>query len=165
MYKIGDYIWYGKNGTCKVVDIYEPPRALKPGNYYKLEPVNAPRCKLSVPVGLDDAIMRYIMDKETATKLLASVSSITPYIMTDETARIERLQGGFIDGDHNAWIAFLKGIYAVKKQKEDIGKHLRPSEYDQVKKAQTLLAEEFTVAMGKPLDEVKKELVDALQVN
>ena len=73
MYHCGDYIIYGTNGVCKILEIGSPgfPQADKNKQYYTLSPIYGLE---TIYVPLDtNAYMRPVMSKEEAEALIGQI--------------------------------------------------------------------------------------------
>ncbi|MDD4716335.1 MAG: CarD family transcriptional regulator [Oscillospiraceae bacterium] len=77
MYKVGDLLFYGSTGTCRVVDITsrDPAGAEKPQKYYVLSPLYQ-NYTIYVPVNTTKIPMRPIISKEEAHRLIDLIPSI-----------------------------------------------------------------------------------------
>lgn len=75
-YSIGDYVLYGVNGSCEIVDIGTLSFAGPDKIYYSLKPVADSRSTVHVPVLKEENIIRKILLKKEVDKILKDVEKV-----------------------------------------------------------------------------------------
>ena len=74
MYNVGDLVFYGSTGVCRIVEI-KKPNAVKEKEerlYYTLKPLYQ-ECMISTPVDNDKVFMRPIITKEEAERIIDTI--------------------------------------------------------------------------------------------
>lgn len=73
-YEVGEYVIYGNNGICQVLDITTPgfSGVDKEKMYYVLEPVHTKGSRIYSPVDSHKVVMRAVIDEEQAEESLYS---------------------------------------------------------------------------------------------
>ena len=116
MFEIGDYIIYGNNGVCKVVEI-GPIQLTNSKNdklYYTLEPVYETGSKVYTPVGNKKVLMRRVISKEEAIDLIDSIPNIEFDIDLTAKEREQKIKESLKTIDSEEWIKILKTLHHTK---------------------------------------------------
>ena len=89
MFEKGELIICGGHGVCRVVDITDNPidRLDRKRKYYLLAPVFEKTSTIYTPVDNEKIIMRRIMNKEEAEKLIAHIREIDVMWVEEEKRR------------------------------------------------------------------------------
>lgn len=150
MFSIGDLVVYSGNGVYRVEDIapirhirgYDPHK-----EYYKL--VSIRRGELAyVPVD-GKVFMRSVISGGEAERLLAEMDQIPENICASRDPRVLREHYQQVLDTHccEALLSLIKSVNAKGRQVAKQGKRLGKTDQDFRKRAETLLCEEFSVAM------------------
>ena len=94
MFQVGDLIVYGNTGVCRVEKIGTPDLAGVPDgvDYYTLSPYYSQNSKIFTPCDNDKVVMRPIISKREARKIVKEIPSIGLLIITDEKKREEKFK-------------------------------------------------------------------------
>ena len=89
MFQVGDLIVYGNTGVCRVEKIGRPDLAGVPEgvDYYTLSPYYSQNSKIFTPCDNEKVVMRPVISKKEARKLVREIPSIQLLIITDEKKR------------------------------------------------------------------------------
>ena len=162
MFNIGDMVVYGINGVFNIDDIREESVLGNSVNYYVLQPLTDRNASLVfVPVANEalTAEMRPIVSKDRANAIILSIPTVAPAEWCeDNRRRQEGFKATIKSGDHTALIAMIKSIIEFGKRRLAIGKKNYLVDENVMKKAEKLLASEFSLAMGEEESEVAQRI-------
>ena len=89
MFKAGDFVVYGSNGVCRVqkVGTLDSPGVPKDRLYYTLIPYYIKGSTIFTPVDNQKVIIRPVLTREEALKLIDEISGIDMLWIGDEKKR------------------------------------------------------------------------------
>ena len=157
MYKIGDYVVYGGEGVCKVLDIGEP--AISGVNqkktYYTLAPVFRGG-KIYTPVDTT-VVMRPVMTYDEAMALIRKMPEIEGEIYNNsKTTMLSQHYKSYIDTyDCVGLVQVIKSVYLKRQAAIQNKKRLGQVDERYMKRAEDMLYGEFAVVLDIPREEVK----------
>ena len=160
MFKVGDLIVYGNTGVCKVEKIGKPDLAGVSDNkeYYTLLPYYSKNSRIFTPCDNDKVVMRPVMSKKEAEKLLKEIPDIDLLIITDEKKREERYKETMKSCDCREFVSILKTIYNRKKTRLAEGKKVTASDERYFSMAEDKLFGELAIALGIEKSAVKTKM-------
>ena len=165
MFEIGDYIIYGNNGVCKVVEI--GPIQLSGINnkrlYYTLEPVYEQGSKVYTPVGNKKVLMREIISKDEAAKLIDEIPDIEFDKELNDKEREHRIRGALRTIDCREWIRSLKLLYFRKQERNAEGKKITSSDEKFFQAVEDCLYGELSISMDKSKEEIEEFILSQLK--
>ncbi|MDR0851194.1 MAG: CarD family transcriptional regulator [Clostridiales Family XIII bacterium] len=157
MFCIGDKIIYGNSGVCEVQDIttLDLNNAHAGELYYVLKPLYQ-TCTVYTPVDNDKVLMRPVISKREAEKLITKIPKMRVDAYSCES--LNELSGHYqsvintLDGEE--LIRLTMSIYTKNQLRTE--QKLKPGAIDQkyMKQAEDLLFGEFAVALGIQKEEV-----------
>ncbi len=165
MFEIGDYIIYGNNGVCKVVEI-GPIQLTNSKNdklYYTLEPVYETGSKVYTPVGNKKVLMRRVISKEEAIDLIDSIPNIEFDIDLTAKEREQKIKESLKTIDSEEWIKILKALHHTKEKRQADGKTLTSSDEKYLKATKECLFGELAVALGKEIEEIEDYILNRIK--
>ncbi|MBR2696798.1 MAG: CarD family transcriptional regulator [Parasporobacterium sp.] len=150
MFKVGDLIVYGNTGVCKVEKIGKPDLAGVSDNkeYYTLLPYYSKNSRIFTPCDNDKVVMRPVMSKKEAEKLLKEIPEIDLLVITDEKKREECYKATMRSCDCREFVSILKTIYTRKKIRLAEGKKVTASDERYFSMAEDKLFGELAIALG-----------------
>ncbi len=163
-------IVYGNTGICRVEEVGTPeslPGVDKEKLYYKLVPV---RSASTIYTPVDTSVfMRPVMTKEAADHLIDRIPEISEdsFECRDPRMLAEHYRTSLQTHECEDLIRLIKTVYRKSKKLVQNGK--KPGKTDQQyrKRAEELLHEELSVALGISFDEVPayiEQRISALEV-
>ncbi len=163
MFKINDYIIYGGNGVCKVVDIGIPNlyRSGEKKEYYTLEPLYE-NGKIFTPVDNDKVVMRKIISKEEVDKLIRGINKLNVEWIQDNKEREVKFKEMYSKFSCSDFLRLIKIILERKKICAAEGKKLSIMDDRYLKKAKEYIDNEFAVALNIPKDMVNKYIKNSI---
>lgn len=164
MFDVGEFIVYGKNGICKVVDITHPDIAGSDNErlYYVLVPERTRDTKLYCPADNDKIAIRRIVTAEEAKQILNESQDISPLVVENERNRDDSYKTVMKSSDLRQWIQIVKALLIRKKQREESGKKITLTDERYLKMAEEGLYSELALATGYDVEMIKEQIVGAL---
>lgn len=157
MYQIGDLIVYGNTGVCRV-EAVETPRH-RPGEeerqYYLLRPLYQDGT-IRIPVDTK-VFMRPVISREEAEKLIDAIPGINAEVYHERnfTQLAAHYQEALGSHECSDLIELVMSIYAKKQDAESKKRKFGQVDARFMKRAESLLYGEFSVALGIPFDDVQ----------
>ena len=157
MFTIGSLILYGSTGVCSVDSIGETPfRSPKEEKrlYYTLTPL---RSSGTIYVPVDSKVyMRPILTREAAQALIDRIPEIQQaQCDTGDYRMVAQQYRAFLDTHCcEDLIQLIKAVYSKSQALTKAGRKPGKVDQDFQKRAEQLLHDEFSAALGIPFDEV-----------
>lgn len=165
MFEVGDYIIYGNSGVCKVTDV--GPIDIggeKSGRlYYTMIPCFSQDGKIFTPVDNDKILMRSVIDKENAIKLIDDIKNIEDLWIADEKKREYDYKEAIKTCEPREMIKIIKTIYKRKQSRIAAGKKITASDEKYFKLAENSLYGELAITFEMTKDEAKEFVVKRVE--
>lgn len=164
MYEIGDFIVYGSEGICRVIDIGNPGiQGAKERVYYTLLPVYGSG-KIFTPVD-SDVFMRPVMTCDEVHSLINKMPSIEAHLCDDASlqAKNNLYKTAFQEYDCANLISVIKSVYIRQESEAEKGKKLGQIDERFMNRAEDLIFGEFAIVLGMSKEEVKEYVAGKLQ--
>ena len=157
MFEIGEYIFYGNTGVCKVAEIKKmaPPDSKTDKLYYALEPVYDRNRRVYTPVGNPNVIMRKILTEKEADALIDRVKEIAPLQIPNEKQREEKYKEAIRTCSCEEWVRIIKTLYLRGQKRQAQGKKITSSDAKYKHLAEENLYGELSIALKIPKNEVE----------
>lgn len=165
MFQKGEYIVYGKNGVCQIEDISsmnldeDHPDRL----YYVLRPVNVNGSTIFTPVDNKKVLMRKIMTKEEAMKLIEKIPEIEVLKISNEKLCEEQYKAAMQTGECVEMVRVLKTIYLKKQKRIAAGKKITSTDEKYFHMAENSLYTELSVLIGVPKEKMETYIEKKLE--
>ena len=168
VFNIGELVVYGINGVFLIEDIRVEAVLGNNVNYYVLKPMTDKNASLVfVPVENEvlTAEMRHIVSADRANELLLSIPGVAAADWCEDSRRrADSFKQTIKSGDHTAMIAMIKSIIESGKRRLAIGKKNYLVDENVMKKAQRLLASEFSLAIGCEEEKMLEDITARLDM-
>lgn len=164
-YEAGEYVIYGNNGICRVLDISNPgfPGVDKEKMYYVLEPIHTKGSRIYSPVDSHKVVMRAVMDEEQAEKLIREIPAIKELWITNDKMREERYKEALATGEPTEWVKIIKTLYLRGKDRERQGKKITATDERYLKQAEECLYGELGFALEKEKEEMEQYITERIR--
>ncbi|MDE6212590.1 MAG: CarD family transcriptional regulator [Lachnospiraceae bacterium] len=164
MFEKGELIMCGGHGVCRVIDITDNPidRMDKEKKYYVLEPVFEKASTIYTPVNNDKIVMRRIMNKDEAEKLIEHITEIDTVWIQEEKRREQTYKDAIRTYDSKSLVQIIKTLYQRKKSRINEGKKVLSSDELYLHKAEELLYSEMSLALAIPKEKVEEYIAEAV---
>ena len=159
MYKINDYLIYGKD-VCQVKDI--EIKKYNNQDYYLLVPIKDSTLKLEVPVEDKQNKIRDLIKKEDLKRLIEKIPDIDT-IEVDEKFLESEYKRLLSTGNEEDLVKVIKTTYL--RNKERIENKKRRAEIDSIyfKEAETALYAEVCALLNMSLQEAKEYVISKVE--
>ncbi len=147
MYQIGDLVFYGTEGVCRVDEIGVVPSIDRERPYYTLSPLYRDG-KVFTPVDTT-VLMRPTITYQEAQDLIGEIPSMPLDTYEDQNPRMigEHYQAILHTNDCSRFLQLIKTIYTKWQTAIQKGKKLSQADENYLKRAEDLLYGEFAVAL------------------
>lgn len=162
MFDVGDYIVYGQNGICQVVDITHPDISGADNSrlYYVLVPEKTRESRLFCPADNGKIVLRKVVTADEARSILDDAKELEPMSIANDRLRDDNYRQVLKNGDLRLWVQFIKALMLRKREREDSGKKITATDERYLKIAEEGLCSELAIATGENKDEIKKYIID-----
>lgn len=160
MFAAEDYIIYGNHGVCKVetVGTVSLPMVDKNKIYYTLRPVYKNDAVVYAPVENPKAVMRPVLTREEAEKLIQEIPQLESVWVTNEKEREFQYKVALRSCDCRELIRIIKTLYDRKMNRLRVGKKVTVVDERYFRQAEEQLYSELAFAM----DMERCQMVDYL---
>lgn len=159
MFQINDYIIYGGNGVCKVIDIGIPPISGMDSKrqYYILQPVYNKTSTIYTPIDNDKVIMRKVLSKKEAKELIETIPDIDTLEDTGSAKFQENnYKNSMMKYDCHEWVKIIKTLYIKKKDREADGKKITSTDEKYLQIAKDSLFGELAIPLEMDREETEE---------
>ena len=165
MFEKGELIICGGHGVCRVIDITDNPidRMDKKIIFSLLEPVFEKTSTIYTPVDNEKIIMRRIMNKEEAQRLIEHIREIDVMWVQEEKRREQTYKDAIRTYDSRSLVQIIKTLYQRKRVRINEGKKVLSSDEQYLRKAEELLYSEMSLALSIPKDQVEAYIMEAVR--
>ena len=142
MFKVDDYIMYGRTGVCKVIDITNE-RFIngEERKYYVLSGIhNNNNTIIKIPLDNTKIPMRKIISKGDVTSLINDMSNMEALWIDDEKKRSNKFKTMLKSGKCEDLIELISNKRYLKK--------LNKADKEIIKEAERLVSEEFAIILN-----------------
>lgn len=155
MYKVGELIFYGGTGVCRVESIEDRPAAGGSRKYYVLRPT-CQSGKIYIPVDTT-VFMRPVISREEAERLIDAIPGIKAEAIRERSftqlaARYDQLMAAH---DCESLVRLVMSIHEKKRYAESHGRKFGQIDARYMKRAETLLYGELSAALELDFDKVQ----------
>ncbi len=166
MFKVGEYIIYGMNGVCRVEDI--GPMKLtgieNDKDYYTLLPLYTKGSMVYTPVDNQKVVMRPIISKQEACRLIDEIKKTKPLDVTDDKRRELAYKEALKSCDCRELIRIINTALKRKKERLAQGKKMSACDERYLKQAQDSLYGEFAISLKMEKNEVEDYIVHRISI-
>lgn len=161
MFQVGDYIIYGSRGVCLIKNIGTLDFSGTSGEkvYYTLEPCYMEGSTVYTPVDSAGIVIRPIMSRDEAMKLIESIPELEEIWIKDEKEREYKYKEAIKGCDNRELVRIIKTIYQRGRSRMAAGKKTTVADNKYFKIAEENLYGELAFSLGMPRDEVKQYVV------
>lgn len=160
MFDIGQYVFYGSEGICKIDDIVSSPFSdvNKDIKYYVLHSTHGGNSTAYVPVDGAENLIRSAMSKNEISVLISKIPSIELFSETNLKLLKEQYSVALRSGDPMEWIRVIKTVSDRIINGRDGGKKVSEAEKSFADTAKKFLHKEISLAVNIPEDAVESYL-------
>ncbi len=150
MFAKGEYVVYGSKGVCLIRDIsqIDIPGVDKDRLYYIMQPICNANGTVYLPIDSTKAVIRRVMSREEATKLIEDIPEIEELAVPDEKRREASYKEALKTCSVYAWVSIIKALYIRKNERLAAGKKITALDERYLKAAEHELYGELSIALG-----------------
>lgn len=156
MFKVNDYIMYGRTGVCQVTEIRNGESMGNAGTeYYVLNPVFENNSVIMTPVDNKKVLMRNVISKQEILSMIETVGNEEDVWIDNDKMRNEKFKASIKAGICEDWIRLIKTIHLKIDEKKAVGKKISQLDEGILKEVKKLLYEEFSLVLDMLPEEVE----------
>ena len=150
MFEKGEYVVYGSKGVCKIQDIshVDIPGVDQKRLYYIMHPVQNSEQTLYMPTDSTKAIIRRVMTKEEAKRLIHDIPTIENLEVPNEKQREASYKQALHGCRGRDWISILKTLHQRKEERLAAGKKITALDERYMRVAEQELYGELSIVLG-----------------
>lgn len=158
MFDIGDYIVYGHNGICRVLDITHPDISGVDTDrlYYVLMPEKTKGSRLFCPADDDNISIRRVINEQEAKEIISASKGVEPLVIENDRMRDVSYKNAMKSSDLMQWIKVIKTLLIRKRERESLGKKITATDERYLKLAQEGLYSELALATGLGKEKIQE---------
>ncbi len=157
MYQVGDFIVYGMSGVCKVLEIGSMNLSGIDSDklYYTLLPVYTKGSRVFTPVDNQKVIMRPVISKTEACRLIDNMQSLKLIEADDDKHREAAYKEALKSCDCREWVRIINTTKQRKQERLSQGKKMSACDERYLKQAQDSLFGELALTLKIEKNEVE----------
>lgn len=164
MYKVGDYIMYGKSGVCQIKDICASPfDENDTKTYYVLSPLFGAATVIYTPVENTKIASRTLMEKCDASSLIDKMPEICELEIENEKMRRDIYKQTVASLVPEGFVKVIKTVYSRRRAFAAAKRHLTEVDVEYESYAKRSLYSELSVVLGIPFEEVEQYVIDCIE--
>ena len=166
MFNIGDLLFYGTNGVCRVSEICSSPfDSADTRSFYKLMPI-AENTSLVIytPVDNTQVVMRSLISKEEAEALVARIPDIEKVAVAIEKHRKEAYRETIREGNPEGYVKIIKTVRARRELFRRTRRRVPDLDNDFEHTARTCLYGELSTVLGVSREEISRIVLEGISM-
>ena len=167
MFNIGDLLFYGTNGVCRVSEICASPfDSNDTRSFYKLTPI-AENTTLVIytPVDNTQVVMRSLISKDEAEALLARIGSIEKVSVAVEKHRKDAYRETIREGNPEGYVKIIKTVRARREMFRRTRRRVPDMDNDFEHTARLCLYGELSTVLGISREEISRIINESISEN
>ncbi len=150
MFRIGDVVFYGAQGICKIDSTETKLIGKNSAEYFVLKPLYNENTSVFVPVDNQTltAKMQPALTKSEADALVENIAAIAVLKFANDGEKQTASREILASGDRERIIALIKTIYLEKEIRKTSGKKLNIFDEQTLRKAENLFYNEMAYVLG-----------------
>ena len=154
MFKKNDYVVYKRN-VCKIKEIKQ--NHYKGKDYYVLTPIDDETLTIDIPI--ENKLIRPIMNKEEAIKLIEKIKDINIIQTNDKIIEME-YKNLMKSNKMEDLIKIIKTSYLRNDNRKKNGKKITEKDDTYFKAAESILYNELSLSLGMTFDKTKEYVIN-----
>ena len=166
MFDIGDLLFYGTNGVCRVSEICSSPfDSTDARQFYKLTPI-AENSSLVIytPVDNMQVVMRPLISKEEAEALVARIPEIEHVAVAVEKHRKEAYRETVREGAPEGFVKIIKTVRARREFFRRTRRRVPDLDNDFEHTARICLYGELSTVLGISREEISRIVLEGISM-
>ena len=166
MFDIGDLLFYGTNGVCRVSEICASPFDTNDTRqFYKLTPI-AENTSLVIytPVDNTQVIMRPLISRDEAEALVARIPDIEKVTVAVEKHRKEAYRETIREGNPEGYVKIIKTVRARREYFKRTRRRVPDLDNDFEHTARLCLYGELSTVLGVSREEISRIILEGVMM-
>ncbi len=157
MFAKGEYVVYGGKGVCLIRDIsrIDIPGVDKDRLYYIMQPIFNAKGTVYLPIDSNKAVIRRIISRDEASKLIEDIREIKLLAVPDEKRREDSYKEALKTCSVYAWVSIIKTLYTRRNERMAAGKKITALDERYLKTTEHELYGELSIALGIPQEDME----------
>ncbi|HPE15235.1 MAG TPA: CarD family transcriptional regulator [Bacilli bacterium] len=155
MFKVNDYVIY-KNDTC----IIKNTKNMRGRDYYSLSPIDDLSLNIDVSIENNLGHIRSIISKSEVEQIISSIPMVECIEFENEKMFESEYKRILASGKYEDLIKIIKTSFLRNDARLLNNKRISEKDDFYFKKAEKILYNEFSIALGLTYDETKKYVID-----
>ena len=162
---INDIVTYGTSGVCEVTEIKEMDLMGNISEYFVLKPISDNKSTVFLPADNAELMerVRPVLTAKEVHSFIDSIEDVSGIWIDNDAMRKRRYSEILGSGEREEVMGVIKTLYALKMEREALGKKLRSSDEAFLKDAQKQLFGEFAYVLGIPSEEIAAFVMERLE--
>ena len=164
MFQIGDLLFYGTNGVCRVSEICSSPfDSTDTRSFYKLTPISEhSTLVIFTPIDNDRVVMRPLISKEEAEALIARLKEIEKVAVAVEKYRKDAYREAIREGAPEGFVKIIKTVRARREVFRKTRRRVPDLDNDFEFTAKNCLYGELCTVLGIPREEIHRIVTESI---
>lgn len=148
LFKVGDLVYYGATGVCRISDVTVRSFGTESGEYFVLRPIYDAKSTLFVPKEnslLTQKIHPVLMPEEILA-MVSDYEDAEEVHIKEDKQRQERYKQLVVTGDRRKLARIVKILFKLREEMNAAGKKLRMADERILKEAERLLYDEISLS-------------------
>ena len=164
MFQIGDLLFYGTNGVCRVSEICSSPfDSTDTRSFYKLTPISEhSTLVIYTPIDNDRVVMRPLISKDEAEALIARLKDIEKVAVAVEKYRKDAYREAIREGAPEGFVQIIKTVRARREVFRKTRRRVPDLDNDFEFTAKNCLYGELCTVLGIPREEIHRIVTESI---
>lgn len=165
MFEKNEYIIYGTSGVCRIEDIttMNMDGVSRDKLFYVLAPSSQKGGKIFTPVDSKKTLMRRILTREEATRLIDEIPDIEQLWFTSDKLREEKYKECMRSCDCREWVKIIKTLYLRKAERSAQGKKITSTDEKYLRMAEDYLYTELEIPLEVPKENMEEYITGRIE--
>lgn len=157
MYSIGEVVFYGAQGICRIDCIETKEIGKLATDYYVLKPIFNTNTAVFVPIDNEALVakMQRILSKVQAETLISAMNDVDVVTPENESLRRDMYKNILSNGDRAELLSLIKTIRIEREVRRECGKKLNINDEQVLRKAEMLIGNELAYVLKITPDEAQ----------
>ena len=164
MFQIGDLLFYGTNGVCRVSEICSSPfDSTDTRSFYKLTPISEhSTLVIFTPIDNDRVVMRPLISKDEAEALIARLKDIEKVAVAVEKYRKDAYREAIREGAPEGFVQIIKTVRARREVFRKTRRRVPDLDNDFEFTAKNCLYGELCTVLGITREEIHRIVTESI---
>jgi len=166
MFEIGNYVFYGSEGVCRIDDIVSSPFSDAPDGvkYYVLHSAHGGGSTAYIPLDRAESLIRPLMSESDIALLMSKINGVILFEEINLKFLKEEYNVAIKSGNPLEWVRVIKTVEARTINGRENGKKVSDAERAYAENARRFLYKEMSIVLCIPEDKVEEYIADATSV-